>query len=422
MISMTYEEIQTIFKNYMEMDCSTVEDYLNGIADSKSCNKDTIKKRIEKYAKTLGEEKYNNYLNRKEEIKLKKYIYINVVEELLNKIEKKEKIDYRSFAVKDQLINMIERYKKTYPKKEEELNILLADVDKYFYEEKEQANVFYLTSGSENSKYVHEIRAILNCKTDGDAITYMRNLQFTQNYFEAILAKFEAKYANSNEYISRLKDLFEKYREFVNLDKNNTKQQELSSFQQNRYEYSMKIVSELINSNYTIEEFCHHNLNVNIDDVEKSINIVYNNEKDKIEELKRSINERNDFVLELKNIVDRISSEGYDCFDYYMDTKLSFKDFEMLIKKYNIMTLEARKFINSNKTVCTGTTLCRINKLEELKCVRIIKGRVVTEEDKIQIFNFLENNQIPLNSATYKSALNSYLNETLDLNSKQYVK
>lgn len=426
MINVTKEEIKKIFNNYMTMNCHDIEEYINSIAYEKSCNRSTIKNRIEKYAETLGEKEYNKYLARKEEIKIKKYIYINIVEELLKKLAHKEIIDYSSYNSGYHLNEMIERYRKNYPQKGQELDKLLENIKEYYSKGNVSYNhIFSLNNLPESSKYINEIKDILNCKTDGEAITYMRNLQFTQEYFDKILASFKEKYINYEEYEEELRTKFEKYKEFVHLDKqDNKKVQEMLDIQKEQYDYSLQIVSDLINSNYSIEEYCHHNLNIDLKDIEQCINIVCYNKRNNISGLKKKLENRNNkFILELRKIVDNMSTiENYNLFDYYMDTKLSMKDFEKLTKKYNLLTPVVRSFLNSNKNVFMGYTAYKINKEVELKCNRIIKGRLVTPDEKIQIFDFLDINQIPLNSITYKTALNRYLNGTIDITKKGYTK
>lgn len=427
MISITKEELKQIYKNYMEMECHNVDQYLSKVADEKSCNIETIKKHIKRYAESLGNEEYDKYDQRKNEIKLKKFNYIRIVEELLKKVENKEEISFRDYSYKTHLIDMINKYRAIYPKKNHELDILSNMIEEFFNMEQksDDKTIFTLANEIIASKYIYQIRDILNCKTEGEAITYMRNLQFTQEYFDNIISNFKARYTNSSEYVERLNYLFTKYKEFVHLDEQNNKAiQEIFANQKEQYDYSVQVVNDLIASNCSIEEYCHYNLEFNLDNIEECIKIVCYNKKTRIDELRRGINDRsNHFIYELKNIVNRITTvDGYDYFDYYMDTKLSFKDFDMLTKKYKLSTPVIKSFINSNKKVFIGYKLIKVNKEMELKCSRIIRGRLITPEEKNQIFNFLEENQIPLNNVTYRSALDRYLNGTIDIETKQYTK
>ena len=55
-----------------------------------------------------------------------------------------------------------------------------------------------------------------------------------------------------------------------------------------------------------------------------------------------------------------------------------------------------------------------INKQQELKVNRIIKGYYVTPDDKEAIFKYLEEEQIPLNMFTYRAALNRLVSGNYD--------
>lgn len=438
MVNIIEEEIKIIYKNYMEMDVCSVEDYLNSIAIEKKCVKETVKNHIANYAQSLDEEKYNDYLKRVEELKLKKFLYVKAIDELLDKINKNDVIDFRLYGTQTELIKSIERYRKNNLGSEKELDYLLIKVQEYFIEKKKTNemerflekqsinNIFMLDNNSDTARYICDIKEILKCKTDNEAVTYMRKIQLSSSCFNDMLAKFELRYQNSSEYIPILKRRFEKYKEFVQLDKcDNIHIQKMLDIQKEQYDYNVQIVNDLINSNYSIEEYCHHNLLFNIEDIEKSIAIVYCNKKTKIDDIKRKINNRsNQIIRDLKNIVFRISTnKDYDYFDYYMDTKLSFKDFLKLVKKYDLLNLEVKCFINSSKNSINGDiTKYKINKEMELRCERIIKQRLITIEEKMKIFDFFEDNQIPLIFSTYKSALNRYLSGTLDIESYKSLK
>ena len=55
---------------------------------------------------------------------------------------------------------------------------------------------------------------------------------------------------------------------------------------------------------------------------------------------------------------------------------------------------------------------------KELEVKRIIHGVEITEEDKINIFNYLENNEIPVDRFTYRACINKLLDGTLDFEQK----
>jgi len=420
--SITKEELEQIFKKYMELPYNEVGQYLNKIATQKSISVGELNKLIEEAAKLAGIAEYERYLIRKKQIKSHNYLYVKVINDLLDKMEKNEELDFS--ALKNRKMGYeeaIESYMNVFPEKKEQLNYLLERIKHYFLVENKICKfreVFKpdeeLSKKNLKVKYICEIVDILNCQNEMEAITYMRNLRYSKSYFENIIANFRAKYINSDDYIPRLEYLFEKYLEFIK--SNNDELNALLAARKKYFEDNLSIVKDLLSSECSIEEYCHKNYEINIKELEKSIKIVFNNKSKDITLLKEK-NSSEAFINEIKSIAFKIDLGNYDIIDYYMDTKLSFLDFASVCKKYGVYSNEIAKFVSQYRQ-----KEIRFNLRSELECSRMIKGRTITKEEKVSIFRFLTENEMPINVSTYNTSISKYLNGEIDIESKTYTK
>lgn len=342
MVNFTEEEMQLIYKNYMEMDCYKVEEYINKIADRKKCSDKTIKIRIAKYAVSLGEKEYEEYLVRTKDVKLKKYDYVATVDELLEKNSNGEKIDYRKYNTRERLVSMIERYRKSYLDKSTELDNLVYEIEKYFSEKKKNP---------------------------------LENLPVSEEELKILL--------------------------FLKSE---------------QFKHSVQVINVFLNSNCSIEEYCHHNLEVGIKEMEQLIKQIFKGKWKYVIQSRRK-DDNLEFINQLRYIIEKIKSENYDYIDYYMDTKLSFNDFIIISRKYGLDNVAVSKFANKYKN-----KLIAINRESELNATNIISGRTITREEKIDIFTFLDSNKIPVNLHSYKLAITKYLNGEISIETKHYTK
>lgn len=419
---MSIKSIEIIYKKYMTISFDEIDNYLNEIANLNNCTKEEVKKTLENYAKGLGLEEYQKYLYRKKQIRYHNYKYVKNVMKFLDKMENGEEIDFSLYERSQPIEDDITRCISYFPEKSSELKILLEKVKKYVYIDSKQCqntinfipDFTAMKSSNIESNYLSEIIDIINFKTDEEAITYMRKLQFTERHFKLIIASFTAKFKNSYEYVPKLEERFNKYQEFI---KSNTN--ELKRILDSRKEYNEsvnQVVISLIESGYSIEEFCHHYLEYDIKYVENCVKKLVDKKDNDIKLLKEK-NSNQEFINEMKNIVAKIENGNYDCIDYYMDTKLSLNDFLNVTKRYGINKVSVSIFINTNIKKNMA-----INKESELNGNLIIKGREITKEEKSNIFSFLKENEIPINLNTYKMALTKYLNGEIDVETKKYIK
>lgn len=115
----------------------------------------------------------------------------------------------------------------------------------------------------------------------------------------------------------------------------------------------------------------------------------------------------------------------FDIIDYYMITKLDFNALLKIINSDNNLTKEEfillKKFIAKNKNNIKNKSN-EITTILNPGSVKIIEGRIISQEEKELIVDFLKQNNIPSNSITFNIALKRYLNNTLPIEKKQDVK
>lgn len=420
MNNFTKEEIQTIYNNYMILPFDKVSLFLNQLAREKNCAESEIKKEIDDYAKTMELQEFQKYLFRKKEIKNNNYKYVKRVIDLLDKMENEEELDFSIFKRNQPIEDDINKCISLFPKKKKELEELKRRVSDYVLIEikkRKHIEVFVPDHRAmkNKSKYVYEIIDLLNFEKDLEAIIYMRDLQYTDKYFKGMIANFEAKFKNSDSYTPRLKELFNKYQEFIGNSNDEFKM--ILASRKKYLESVVKTVSLLIESGCSIEEFCHKHIEFDIKDIETCIKQLFSDKKQQKVKLIKEKNAPQQFIDEIKCIVVNIKSGNYDYMDYYMDTKLSFKDFQMITRKYGIYDKDVSIFVSKNIR-----NSIVINRENELNATNIISGRIITREEKIKIFAFLDENQIPVNLYSYKLAITKYLNGEIDIENKHYTK
>lgn len=204
------------------------------------------------------------------------------------------------------------------------------------------------------------------------------------------------------------------------------KNNKLNEIEQKSSEYQIakSILEDVIASGLSIYEYCHINAGNRVTEIKKYIKQIYNSSDEKNRESTRIIRELEEkenpnFINELNFIKEEIMyNDNFTVIDYYLLTKLHIDDF---IKRVG-MNAMMNQFVGNNFQ-CSYThfynyankkQIVSINKDRELKLMRSINGRVITIEEKEAIFKFFEENEIPLNEATYSAAIRKIVNNELD--------
>lgn len=195
-------------------------------------------------------------------------------------------------------------------------------------------------------------------------------------------------------------------------------------FQCNEDNYSLakEVIDDLIVSGKSIYEYCHEHLEYNMLDIKRFIKIVYSELGSSPSKVNKIIKEFEDkespsFISKLQYIAYEITNNpNFTILDYYSLTKLSLEDFKFKIK--DICNKQIAIFIGTNSSTRQVDVETKITLENELKVNNIINGRLITDEDKIAIFKWLEENQIPVNKYTYKCCIKKLIQDNFDFTQK----
>ena len=176
-----------------------------------------------------------------------------------------------------------------------------------------------------------------------------------------------------------------------------------------------------------IDEFCdmfhisRYEFDKYLTVLEKDNNKLYLKIKDKLNNLKKQryavLNNKVSFIVD--SIINGIKKEDdsireFEILDYFLNTKLDFKDFINIYNDKDSNTLKALKtFFAKNKL----TSKININQELSGKTIFMINNNPyeVTKEEKLKVINFLKDKEIPLYTKVYKQALKRYVNGDLIL-------
>ena len=176
-----------------------------------------------------------------------------------------------------------------------------------------------------------------------------------------------------------------------------------------------------------IDEFCdmfhisRYEFNKYLSVLEKDNNKLYLKIKDKLNNLKKQryavLNNKVSFIVD--SIINGIKKEDdsireFEILDYFLNTKLDFKDFINIYNDKDSNTLKALKtFFAKNKL----TSKININQELSGKTIFMINNNPyeVTKEEKLKVINFLKDKEIPFYTKVYKQALKRYVNGDLIL-------
>ena len=203
---------------------------------------------------------------------------------------------------------------------------------------------------------------------------------------------------NFNEYFSKYKI---KYPKSIKTSSESSKEEKKD------------LILDVLASGKSIGEYCAEHLYYDVTDIHRTLEDLYrNNGKEFL--VREVLNSRESwtFQYELKFILKDMEDENFTIIDYYLKTKLSLYDFKRLL--INIDTYGAKvlgSFIDKYSTCMCAKNYENPDKFKEnkLKETYRIDNVELTEVDKNKIFSWMDENEMPYTSHTYKEARDRYL-------------
>lgn len=186
-------------------------------------------------------------------------------------------------------------------------------------------------------------------------------------------------------------------------------------------EEACSILSEFIdNEGFSrVAEFCYIN-NIEIDTFNEMVAIVkkYNQELylEYLNKINRLRNKEYAILLEKINLIliglkygvmEDDEKRSFDLLDYYNITRLSFDDM-LRIARDGMNNIEDIRVLG--QFVGKYKNIKNITVDEILKMKIIVKERIISEEEKMEVINYLSNRNLPLNSCLFSLVLKRFMN------------
>lgn len=142
----------------------------------------------------------------------------------------------------------------------------------------------------------------------------------------------------------------------------------------------------------------------------------------------------NEIIYKINNgVLENEVKRKYDLLDYYLESKYDYNIIKYFLMNNNPTYYQIlRRFMKKYKGNKPLYRLTIQSILDEKTIVNIQfdennnpipnSGRLITREEKENVFNYLVNHNIPLYEETYSLALKKYINDEIDLKSKVKVK
>ena len=270
---------------------------------------------------------------------------------------------------------------------------------------------FYDKIDNHFSKYEDEFNQILNSE---NPISVYKKFNWNEKTFYKKLELFKAKYTSKN--CKKIADYFEEqYKLYLNTY---VTKKVAFEYRKDNISSSNEMFKNLLSSKCSIYEFCDQHLEYDVSNVKKQIELLCGSKSNEIiDKLNKLENPRLQCKLEYI-AYQIINNPNFTIVDYYLLTKLKLSDF---YSRIIIRDSKLSKFIANNCALQYNrryNSICYFSKEQAFKSIRIVKGKSLTYEEKQMIFNFLENNNIPIDQFTYKTCENKLLNGDLDFEQK----
>ncbi len=302
-----------------------------------------------------------------------------------------------------EVLNYLKNYITIYPDRKDEILYIVDNFDTLKNSEYERCNLIKILKKeleNKSTKYIENVMNII-MQDDDKVITYLEKHKFSLHNLESSIRQFSNKYYNQKNTIEYLNNLISRYENYLNnrVKKSNSYIKYSFDFQNNKEANFFNRIYCLYLSGLSIEEFCSIT-GESLSDLRVLVKnrVKTDNYKDIVNEI-LSRRASDEFYIKMKYIADMVlNEEEFDVFDYYNITRLKVEDYREIIKDMVEPENYKKIIIKLYKTVSVEKN---INKNVELNANRTINGKIVSKEDKLEIFNYLEENRYPINLYYY---------------------
>lgn len=416
---MTEQELKALYDAIVNRKVQLANDIINCMYFTRS----QVLGYLNQYIKSLPQEEQQKFKKNYDWFLASYYHYFQVVSSLLEEYEKTGTLHLNNYVSISDARICLSKFKEKFPEYSDKIQEICKIMDNYkkqsaFSVKKNTIDTFF----DRNQHETHYENDLYDVATSENPVSAFSKLRWTQTTFNRNLNLFKNRYKDEDSQI-----LATKFEEWFSLYLKKQKEKELTlafEYRTDKLNIAQSVVEDLIASGKSIYEYCHEHLEYQYSDIKKYILTVFGESSGHTEKSKsfiQKIEERENqyFIDELNYIAEEIiNNENFDIIDYYLATKLNIDDFMKKVPSaIQINDFAQKNFERTYRRFQMNTSNPRItslNKQQELKVNRIIKGYLVTPEDKEAIFKYLEEEQIPLNTFTYRAALNRLVSGNLD--------
>lgn len=416
---MTEQELKALYDAIVNRKVQLANDIINCMYFTRS----QVLGYLNQYIKSLPQEEQQKFKKNYDWFLASYYHYFQVVSPLLEEYEKTGTLHLDNYVSISDTRECLRKFKEKFPEYSDKIQEIRKTIDDYKKQSvlrvKQNTIDTFFDRNQHDANYEDDLYIVA---TSENPVFAFSKLGWKQNKFNRILNLFKKKYKDEASQALAVK--FEEW--FLAYMKKQKEKELLSAFEYrtDNLSFAQSIVEDLITSGKSIYQYCHENLEYKCSDIKKYILMFFGETKGHAEKSKifiEKIEERENqhFIDELNYIAEEIiNNENFDIIDYYLATKLDIDDFMKKVSPtIQIIDFAQKNFERTYRRFQMNTSNPRItslNKQQELKVNRIIKGYLVTPEDKEAIFKYLEEEQIPLNTFTYRAALNRLVSGNLD--------
>lgn len=389
-------KIKNEFNEFVNGDVNYIESAINYI------RKYSSKEDVELYKKALIEyyKKFSNLLNSYEEngfVDLEKQVPLSKIMH-----------EYVLFILKEDYANYKKRKSLIKAKSYKYLTILLSSSNLEDF-----AREIYENNLVEN----------LNSSKISEFISNHKDLyQLTNEEVKNLEKELTIKLSKVKAYIKKIRNKDIKEKEKLIIEK----------YEKEKLNLCNKLVQNYINSNFnSIKLFCEKN-QISYENFKRCVNIVKKYNRKLYDLLIKTIDNQNtkknviitNILNEIKDgIVNGIELDDetkrpFDIIDYYMITNIPFDKLSNFFTKDSYKNnLSKREFVLVRRFIskCNNSAILKEREILKEKYTLLVNGieYQVTENDKMEVIDYMNKNNIPLYMIFYRTVLKRYLSNNL---------
>ena len=322
-------------------------------------------------------------------------------------------------GTKNKILEYLKKYLVLRPERINEVNNIIDNIDELMVSKYSREVFIDILEAIVEEKFCDSFENAIQLLTlsEEDGLKYLKSRDYTKKKCSSIHMYLKKRFPNQTEELNYIENILKKYIDEKENNTSRTTYLDPKNYEITTEEY-YSALNRVINSPYSIEDYC----SITGDRLNTYYTPCYRLKRYKNnDEIVREVESRDwsKTINVIREIMfEFIMSDEADMLYYYKKTKLHPDDFKTLFKKIvtdsEIIKDVISKISNEQKKIK------KVNKESEINSKSIINGREITKEEKEMIFDYLEENDYPID--LYLIALRKYANEELIISKNKTLK